>query len=62
MALKIWNITTKEDRGEDKKPNWPPVGTVFYNEEDDRMNIKLNMFPNQTFYCFPKDQTKKQPF
>lgn len=63
MALKIGSICTKDDRGEGKKSFWPSVGIIFYDTDDGRTNIKLNMFPDTKFYVFWKDDEKKgQPF
>jgi len=56
MALKSWNICTKKDMGEGKKPFWPSIGRMVYfppqGEKKGNYSIELNMFPNTKFYVF----------
>ena len=57
--MKVGNICTRKDRGEDKKPLWLNVGSLFYRTDEDKINIRLNMMPNESFFVFWNDDNKK---
>lgn len=55
--MKIFNLVSPQQSKD--KTYWNPVGTMFVSD-DNKINIRLNMFPDLSIKAFAKDDKKKQ--
>ena len=56
MGLKKFNICSRREAKDGEKAYWPKVGIIFFDEEKNQGSLKLDMFPEMTWFMFPYER------